>query len=57
MKTVNIIVSLFIPEGQPNELLAEEYSDLIQDAVTRLHEAHGLPCVAEVEASPEVDLE
>jgi hypothetical protein len=55
MKTLNIVVSLIIPEGQPNELLAEEYSDIIEDAVVKLHEAHALPCVAAVEAAPEVD--
>lgn len=55
MKTVNIVVSLVIPEGQPNELLAQEYSDIIEDAVIKLHEARGLPCVASVEAAPEVE--
>jgi hypothetical protein len=57
MKTINIIVSLIVPEGQPNELLAEEYSDIVEDAVIKVHEAGKLPCVAAVEACPEVDLE
>jgi hypothetical protein len=55
MNALEIVVNLYIPEGQADQLSDDEYAALIKKAVTKLHEDHGLPCVAEVEVFAAVD--
>lgn len=48
-----ITVELTIPDGQPATIAAEQYAELVEQALVKLHEKGGLPNVSAVEAFEE----
>jgi hypothetical protein len=56
MKQVIVMCTLYIPEGQIDELLEYEYAELVEGCLNDKLQQHGFPAVAQIECEAEHDI-